>query len=108
MRLLKTHSHTFARQGYEASKVRQTKKERTEGLAVRDRKKSSTKAIAIPPATGVGQKLSTEKRKVDTKSEAVLCPSMPCQLHPDHPQLQSWARFCETRRKITRDTPKTT
>ena len=61
MRLLSTHSHASARQGYEADKGGQ-KKEAKGGLAVRDRNKSSTKAIAIgwtPKGGGVKKCLRT-------------------------------------------------
>ena len=50
MRLLKTHSHTSKRQGYEADKEL-LKKERKEGLAVRDRNKSSTSLYWLAVAT---------------------------------------------------------
>ena len=38
MRLLKSHSHTSERQGYEAGKERQEEKGKEGGLSVRDRK----------------------------------------------------------------------
>ena len=61
MRLLKTHSHISERRGNEADKVREQKRERKEGLTVRDWKKSPTKVIAMPPATGGGDEMSMEK-----------------------------------------------
>ena len=49
-----------------------TKKERTEGLAVRDRNTSSTKAIAIPPAKGVGREGVYGKAKSYQKSSSAI------------------------------------
>ena len=74
------------------------------------RNKSSAKTIAIPPARGVGRKrlVSTGKRKVSTKSEAVLCPCMRCQFYPDCPQLSSRGGRQDERWKITLNTPHTT
>ena len=54
VRLLKTHSHTSERKGNKAGKVRR-KVEKKENLALRNWNKSSAKAIAMPPATGVGR-----------------------------------------------------
>ena len=64
MRLPKTHSHTSERQGNEAGKVRK-KRERKEdlGLALRGRNNSPTKAIAVPPTTGVGRESAYGKAK---------------------------------------------
>ena len=69
MLLLKTRSHTSERQGYEAGKVRQTKRNKCLGLAVRDRNKSSTKPIDKLPAARWSETVSTEKRKIsDTRA----------------------------------------
>ena len=62
MRLLKNHSHTSERQGNEASKVCQ-KRERKEGRDLSGWNKTSTIAIAMPPATG------GKARKCPRKSE---------------------------------------
>ena len=62
MRLLETHSNTSERRGNEAGKARQ-ERERKEGLALRGRNKSSTKVIAMPPATRVGRESVYGKAK---------------------------------------------
>ena len=68
MRVLKTHSHTSERQGNEAGEVREMFLKGD--VALRGRDKSSTKAIAMSPATeGGGRGRCMEKRKVNIKNE---------------------------------------
>ena len=80
MRLLKTHSHPFERQGCEAGKVCQKKKEMPSQKGreyIRQREPSP-----YHPQRRWGEKLSTEKRKISTKSEAVRCPSRGRKFNP--------------------------
>ena len=69
MRLLKTHPHTSEWRGNEADTVRQKRKKKKEGLARGDRNQSSTKAIAMPPATGRRARKIIGKAQVDSKNE---------------------------------------
>ena len=78
LRLLKTHFHTSDRQGNEAGKALKKWKE---DLALRSRKKSTTKAIVMAPATGGGS---------------------------EEDERKSEERITKTRRKITQKVPRTT
>ena len=55
MRLLKIHSHTFKRRGYEADKERQVKRERKEAYPQR-RKNGNENHRHIPRRGGAGRK----------------------------------------------------
>ena len=63
MRLLKTHSHTSERRGYEADKKRQEKREKG-GLSVGDRKNGNENHCRITcKGGGRGEAVSTETRR---------------------------------------------
>ena len=74
-------------------------------LAARDRSKPSTKPSPYHPQGEWGEKASTEKRKVSTKSEAIVCPSMRSQFLSRSPPAPKRAGSAGHRRKITRNTP---
>ena len=63
MRLLKTHPHTSERQGYEADKARQQKREAKEAYPQGTRKTSTTKTTAISPARGCGTRMCRRNAK---------------------------------------------
>ena len=62
MRLLKTHSHTSERRGYEADKKRQEKREKG-GLSVGDRKNGNENHCRITCKGGGEAKLCRRKRE---------------------------------------------
>ena len=72
MRLLKTHSCILERQGYEADREPRTKRKKGKS-SYKDNNKSSTKAIAIPPARRVGRESVYGKRNISTKNQVGPC-----------------------------------
>lgn len=75
MKLLKTHPHTFERQGYEVDQERQETREKKKpypkGVGNNN---TSTKAIAIPSARGAwGENVLAETGEVGTKEVTQSC-----------------------------------
>ena len=116
MRLLKTHSHTSERRGYEADQAHNVKRERKEGPSVRDRKKRPGKPY-ITWKGGVGEKRDDEKTKPyssattaakgggggiippkrNNKSHSPVAQSEWKNKHPERPRPE-WERLAERKR----------